>query len=94
MPRGLYILDEPEAPLSPMRQLAMLSLLGEMTTSGESQFIIASHSPLLMAFPGSTIYHLASGAPQHVAWQDLEHVSLTRDFLNDPQVFLRHLLTE
>jgi predicted ATPase len=94
VPRGLYLLDEPETPLSPMRQLSMLSLLHEMTTSGESQFIIASHSPILMAFPGAEIYQLSVGAPERVAWLDLEHVSLTRDFLNDPQLFLRHLLAE
>lgn len=96
VPRGLYLLDEPETPLSPMRQLALLALLREMTASGESQFIVASHSPILMAFPGATIYHLdaGAGAPQRVEWGDLEHVSLTRAFLNDPQVFLRHLLPE
>ena len=94
VPRGLYLLDEPETPLSPMRQFSMLSLLHEMTTSGESQFIIASHSPILMAFPGAEIYQLSGGAPERIAWADLEHVSLTRDFLNDPQLFLRHLLAE
>ena len=94
VPRGLYLLDEPETPLSPMHQLAMLSLLQEMTASGESQFIIASHSPILMAFPGATIYQLAGGAPEPIAWADLEHVSLTRDFLNDPQLYLRHLLAD
>jgi predicted ATPase len=94
VPRGLYLLDEPETPLSPMRQLSMLSLLQEMTSIGESQFIIASHSPLLMAFPGAEIYQLSGGAPQRIAWADLEHVSLTRDFLNDPQLFLRHLLAD
>ena len=94
VPRGLYILDEPETPLSPMRQLAMLSLMQEMTTAGESQFIIASHSPILMALPGATIYQLSGGAPQRIPWADLEHVSLTRDFLNDPDLFLRHLLAD
>jgi predicted ATPase len=90
-PRGLYLLDEPEAPLSPVRQLALLALLQDMTGEGESQFIIATHSPLLMAFPGATIYSLDGGAPQRVAWADLEHVALTRDFLNDPGAFLRRL---
>jgi len=90
-PRGLYLLDEPEAPLSPVRQLAMLALLQEMTGEGESQFVIATHSPLLMAFPGAVIYSLDGGAPRRVAWEDLEHVALTRDFLNDPGAFLRRL---
>ena len=90
-PRGLYLLDEPEAPLSPVRQLALLALLREMTGAGESQFIIATHSPILMAFPGATIYSLDGGTPRRVAWDDLEHVALTRDFLNDPDTFLRRL---
>jgi predicted ATPase len=90
-PHGLYLLDEPEAPLSPVRQLALLALLREMTGAGQSQFIIATHSPLLMAFPGATIYSLDGGMPHCLAWDDVEHVALTRDFLNDPDSFLRHL---
>jgi predicted ATPase len=90
-PRGLYLLDEPEAPLSPVRQLALLALLQEMTGPGESQFVIATHSPILMAFPGARIYSLDGGTPRRVAWDDLEHVALTRDFLNDPDMYLRHL---
>jgi predicted ATPase len=90
-PRGLYLLDEPEAPLSPVRQLALLALLLEMTSAGESQFIIATHSPLLMAYPDAAIYSLDGGAPRRVAWGELEHVALTRDFLNDPGAFLRRL---
>lgn len=90
-PRGLYLLDEPEAPLSPLRQLALLALLREMTTDGESQFIIATHSPLLMACPGATIFCLDSGVARATTWRDLEHVTLTRDFLNDPALFLRRL---
>lgn len=91
IPRGLYLLDEPEAPLSPVRVLALLTLLAQMTGEGESQFVIATHSPLLMAFPGATIYSLDGGAARRVAWGDLEHVALTRDFLNDPEAFLRRL---
>lgn len=91
VPRGLYLLDEPEAPLSPVRQLSLLRLLQEMVKDGESQFVIASHSPLLMAFPGAAIYSLDGGLPHRVAWESLEHVSLTRDFLNNPALFLRHL---
>jgi predicted ATPase len=91
VPRGLYLLDEPEAPLSPFRQLALLAVLKEMVDNGESQFIIATHSPLLMAFPGAAIYSLDSGRPTRVKWSELEHVALTRDFLNDPDAFLRRL---
>ena len=91
VPRGLYLLDEPEAPLSPVRQLALLALLRQMCEEGESQFLIATHSPILMAYPGALLYSLDSGAPARVAWNDLEPVALTRDFLNDPGVFLRQL---
>ena len=71
--------------------MALLALLREMTVAGESQFIIATHSPLLMAFPGATIYSLDGGAPRRESWGDVEHVALTRDFLNDPVAFLRRL---
>lgn len=90
-PRGLYLLDEPEAPLSPVRQLAMLAILRGMVGEGESQFIIATHSPILMAFPGAAIYILDDGMPRRVAWSELEHVSVTRDFLNDPEMYFRLL---
>ena len=91
VPHGLYLLDEPEAPLSPVRQLSLLVLLREMIETGESQFVIATHSPILMAFPGATIYALDRGAPHRIAWGNLEHVTLTRDFLDDPEAFLRRL---
>ncbi len=90
-PRGLYLLDEPEAPLSPVRQLAMLAVLREMAGPGESQFIIATHSPILMAYPDAAIFSLDGGAPRRAVWDELEHVAITRDFLNDPAMFLRHL---
>ncbi len=90
VPGGLYLLDEPEAPLSPIRQLGFLALLKEMV-SKEAQFIIATHSPILMAFPGAEIFSFDQGAIQQVEYENLEHVRLTRDFLNQPDAFLRHL---
>ena len=77
-------------PLSPLRQLAFLALLKQMLGQ-ESQFIIATHSPLLLAFPGAVIYQFSENRIEQVAYEDLEHVTLTRDFLNDPAAFLRHL---
>jgi predicted ATPase len=88
---GLYLLDEPEAPLSPLRQLSLLSLLKEMVESHNAQFIIATHSPILMAFPGSVILSFDKTPIQAVNYDELEHVTLTRDFLNNPQAFVRHL---
>jgi len=90
VPNGLYLLDEPEAPLSPQSQLALLAILTDMCQEA-SQFIIATHSPILLAFPGATIYSFDSSPVQRVRYEDLEHVALTRDFLADPARFLRHL---
>jgi predicted ATPase len=90
-PNGLYLLDEPEAPLSPLRQLAFLSLLKEMVEGHNAQFIIATHSPILMAYPGAIILSFDQSPVVPVAYDDLEHVSLTRDFLNNRETFLRQL---
>lgn len=91
VPDGLYLLDEPEAPLSPLRQLGFLSMLKDMTENHRAQFIIATHSPILMAFPGAIILSFDQNPVQSVAYDDLEHVTLTRQFLNNPQAYLRHL---
>jgi len=87
---GLYLLDEPEAPLSPLRQLALIAAIKEMTAQN-GQFIIASHSPILMAYPGAEIFHFSEGHIEKVGFDDLEHVRLMRDFLNNPDAFLRNL---
>ncbi|MCB0114393.1 MAG: AAA family ATPase [Caldilineaceae bacterium] len=90
VPDGLYLLDEPEAPLSPLRQVGFLSLLKEMVGQN-AQFIIATHSPILMAFPDATILSFDQTPVGPVAWEELEHVSVTRSFLNAPEAYLRHL---
>src|SRR5205085_10529859 len=90
VPGGLYLLDEPEAPLSPQRQLALLSMLKEMVNE-DAQFIIATHSPILMAFPEAMILSFDVHPIKEVMWEEIEHVSLTRAFLNNPSSFLRHL---
>ena len=90
VPGGLYLMDEPEAPLSPQRQLALLAMLKEMV-SENAQFIIATHSPILMAYPDAAIFSFDSHPVKEVAYEDVEHVSLTRAFLNNPGSFLRHL---
>ncbi len=92
VPGGLYLLDEPEVPLSPIRQLALLSVLKRETEGPQpSQFVIATHSPLLMALPGARIFGFDGGTVREQAYEDLEHVRLTRDFLNGPERFLKHL---
>jgi predicted ATPase len=91
VPNGLYLLDEPEAPLSPMRQVGLLALIKTMVEEQGAQYIIATHSPVLMAYPGAAIYSFDSAAIHPVAYDDVEHVAFTRAFLNAPQRFLRHL---
>ncbi len=90
VPGGLYLLDEPEAPLSPVRQLSFLVLLQSMVAQ-QSQFIIATHSPILMAFPGAEILSCDGGKISPVAYDEIEHVAITRTFLQDPQRYMRHL---
>ena len=89
---GLYILDEPEAALSPQRQLAVLARLHDLVRDG-SQFIIATHSPLLMAYPDASIYQCGVDGVVPVAYDDTEHVRVTRDFLANPARMLRGLLS-
>ncbi len=91
VPDGLYLLDEPEAPLSPLRQLGFISMIRPMVEQYNAQFIIATHSPILMAFPGATILSFDKATVQRVSYDELAHVTLTRAFLNDPEQFLRQL---
>lgn len=91
---GLYLLDEPESALSPARQLSFLQLMHHLVSNSSSQFIIATHSPIFMAFPGATIYLLNDGGISKVAYEDTEHYQVTRDFLANPDAFLHHLFNE
>lgn len=88
--KGLYLLDEPESPLSPVKQLALISMILEGLKLG-SQFIIASHSPILMAIPGANIISFDSLPLESIDFEDCDHVNITRDFLLDPKKFLRYL---
>lgn len=87
---SIYLMDEPEAALSPMRQLAFLDLLLQGEEQG-NQFIIATHSPILLAYPGAQIFSFDQGAVSETDYDSLEHVRFTRTFLNNPQAFLHHL---
>ena len=90
-PEGLYILDEPEAALSPQRQLAVLSLLHDLVLQ-DSQFVIATHSPLLMAYPNARIYQCDRQGMRTVKLEDTEHFQVMHDFLAHPERMLRTLL--
>jgi predicted ATPase len=90
---GLYILDEPEAALSPSRQLALLVRIHDLVRAG-SQFIIATHSPFLLAFPGATILSLDGDAIEEVRYEETEHYQVARRFLLDHERSLQELLGE
>lgn len=92
-PNGLYILDEPEAALSPVRQLAMLTRIHELARSG-GQFIISTHSPLLMSYPHCRLYNLTAGGIRECGVEDTEHYIVTREFLNRREQMLEQLLQD
>jgi predicted ATPase len=87
---GLYLFDEPEAALSPTRQLSLLAAMHQLVASG-SQFIIATHSPILLGYPDATIYDFNDAGVRTVAYTDTEHYVITRAFLGDPSRMLREL---
>jgi predicted ATPase len=89
--KGLYFLDEPEAALSPSRQLALLSRLHDLVEDA-SQFVIATHSPIVMAYPHARILHLSEAGIAEVAYRDTEHFRVTRRFLADPARMLKILM--
>jgi predicted ATPase len=91
VPNGLYLLDEPEAPLSPMKQLTLLAMVQQMVQVHGAQFIIATHSPILMAYPDARIYGFDGGTIQPMAYDEVEHVIVTKAFMKNPAQFLRHL---
>lgn len=91
--KGLYILDEPEAALSPQRQLAMLVRMHDLIREG-SQFIIATHSPIIMAYPDAVILQLSESGLEPVAYEDTDHYRVTQRFLNDPARTLSQLLDD
>lgn len=90
---GLYILDEPEAALSPQHQLTLLRHIHELASRKSSQLLIATHSPILLAYPDARIYWLSKQGLSPVAYEDTEHYRLTRDFLLHRERYLRELMT-
>ncbi|MBG9942524.1 AAA family ATPase [Brevibacillus formosus] len=85
--RGIYLLDEPEAALSPKRQIAFLYVMRDLVEEG-AQFIIATHSPILLGYPGATILNFDESPVHEVNYRDTEHYQLTRRFLEKPDLFL------
>lgn len=89
---GLYILDEPEAALSPSRQMSLLVIMHDLIQKG-SQFIIATHSPIIMSYPDSIVYEL-SNCIKEVNYKDTDHYKITKAFLDKPEKMLSMLLFE
>lgn len=89
---GLYILDEPEAALSPTRQMTLISIMSELANQN-SQFIISTHSPILLAYPKADIFELSDSGIKQVAYEDTEIYLLYKQFINAPQRMIKHLLS-
>ncbi|MFD1177323.1 AAA family ATPase [Paenibacillus puldeungensis] len=89
--RGLYIMDEPEAALSPYRQMAMLSRIHDLVEK-HSQFIISTHSPILMAYPDSLIYQLTAEGIRQVSLEETDHFIIMKEFVNNRERMLKELL--
>ncbi len=89
--KGIFILDEPEAALSPAKQLSLIYHINEHIGKYVSQFIIATHSPILMSIPNSTIYEINEDGMKKTDLEETEHYQITKSFLNNPDLYLRHL---
>ncbi len=92
---GFYILDEPEAALSPQRQLTMLAVLRNLLDQNdEIQFLIATHSPILLAYPGAQIFSFDDGAIHETTWQETAAYQVVARFVSRPEVYLREIFGE
>ena len=89
--QGIYILDEPEAALSPQRQLSFLKIIHDLAEPGHAQFLIATHSPVILAYPGAVLFDLDGDEIREIDYRETKHFLITRDFLNSPERFFKHL---
>jgi len=92
--QGFYILDEPEAALSPQRQLTLMSIIHQLEQPGQAQFLIATHSPILLSYPGAQVLNFDDGNIQPIDYRDSSHYQLTKSFLNAPEQYFRWLFEE
>ncbi|WP_243292514.1 AAA family ATPase [Bacillus sp. FJAT-47783] len=90
--KAIYLLDEPEAALSPQRQLSFMRILHDLSSSGECQFIIATHSPILLGFPNATILSFDDGEVKEVEYERTDHYQITKYFLQYRDKFLKDIL--
>jgi len=89
--KGLYLLDEPETALSPGKQIELLKLLKDMSQAGHAQFIIATHSPILLACPGAAIYRFDKAPLEQVEYEETEHFQVYKSFMMDPSRYLKEI---
>jgi predicted ATPase len=89
--KGIFLLDEPEAALSPLKQLSLIFLVVEILKNKNTQFIISTHSPILMGIPQAWIYEIKEESMERVSYKETDHYRITSTFLNDPDHYLRHL---
>lgn len=92
--RAIYLLDEPEAALSPQRQLSFLKILHDLVTAGDSQFIIATHSPILLGYPNATILSFDNDTIKEIDYEMTDHYQITKYFLQNRDKFLREILDD
>lgn len=83
--------DEPESALSPQRQLALLALMNDLVRGGNTQFIVATHSPILLTYPGSIIVSFDSPTLEHISLTDTKHYQITHGILTRPESYWKHL---
>lgn len=88
---GFFLLDEPEAALSPIRQLSLLKIMKDLCSYPQTQFIIATHSPILLAYPGATIYSCDEGVLTKISYEESQPYKITKDFLGNPSRHLKYL---
>jgi len=88
---GIYILDEPEQALSPSKLLSLICIIKEISDTGKAQFIIATHSPILMAYPKAQFFYINNGIIEETSFDETEHYEITKTFLENPDRYFKHL---
>jgi predicted ATPase len=92
--RGIFLLDEPEAALAPLRQIEFLKQMRRLDVSGKAQLVIATHSPLLMAYPGADLWQLDDNGVRPIEFHDTEHFKLLRNFYLNPDGFMAGVMMD
>jgi predicted ATPase len=89
--KGIFLLDEPEAALSPLKQLSLIYFISAVLKTNNTQFIISTHSPILMGIPGAMLYEIKEDGMNQMRYEETEHYRITKTFLNNPDLYLREL---